>query len=190
MGNYAALAKREYTNGEYAIQALREIDILDVMRWRNDQIDVLRQSAPLTKSVQEAYYRDVVVPGFPEPRPSQILFSYLDRGHCIGYGGLTNIDWVNGRAELSFLIETGRRGNAQQYRQDFSSFLHLMRDVAFGELGLHRIFTETFDIRPEHVLVLEENGFRLEGRLREHAIVRGQRVDSLIHGCVKGDRHA
>jgi RimJ/RimL family protein N-acetyltransferase len=190
MDIYRALSTNEFANDEYTIIPIREIDILEIKRWRNEQIDILRQRVILSDQDQKEYYHKHVVPGFSAIQPKLILFSFLERHTCIGYGGLTNIDWENKRAELSFLLQTELATNVQRYRKDFSNFLHLIKRVAFAELNLHRIFTETYDIRADHVLVLEENGFTLEGRLRQHAVVRGRFVDSLIHGCLRENSHA
>jgi RimJ/RimL family protein N-acetyltransferase len=189
MGIYKALTINEFVKDEYALVPLRENDIPAITQWRNEQIDVLRQQAALTDHDQKVYYESRVVPSFTEARPGIILFSYLKHAACIGYGGLTNIDWENRRGELSFLVQTERTLDVQQYRRDFSCFLHMIKTVAFNELQFDRIVSETYDIRPEHVRILEENGFVLEGRLKQHVVIRGQGVDSLLHGCRRDSNH-
>jgi RimJ/RimL family protein N-acetyltransferase len=189
MGIYKALTINEFVKDEYALVPLREHDILAVAQWRNEQLDVLRQHAILTDHDQNIYYETRVVPSFSEAKPGIILFSYLQHSVCIGYGGLTDIDWENRRAELSFLLQTERTRDVQQYRRDFACFLHMIKTVAFDELKFDRIVAETYDIRPEHVRTLEENGFVLEGRLKQHVVIRGQLVDSLLHGCLKDTHH-
>jgi len=189
MSSYRALTTNEYCKDEYSIVPMREMDILDIKQWRNEQIDILRQNVPLTDHDQQEYYHKHVVPSFSETEPKIILFSYLKHALCIGYGGLTNIDWENKRAELSFLLQTQRCANAQQYHRDFSHFIELVKRAAFDELHFNRIFSETYDVRTDHILALEENGFVLEGRLRKHVLVRGHFVDSLIHGCLREHDH-
>jgi RimJ/RimL family protein N-acetyltransferase len=189
MGIYTALATDEFANKEYRIVPIRKLDIYEIKKWRNEQIDFLRQNTLLTDQDQSNYFERWIVPSFSETQPKMILFSYLEYNTCIGYGGLTNIDWENRRGELSFLVQTERTLDVQQYRRDFSCFLHMMKSVAFNELQFDRIVTETYDIRPEHVRILEENGFVLEGRLKEHVVIRGQRVDSLLHGCLRETHH-
>ena len=114
-----------------------------------------------------------------------MLFSFLENEQCIGYGGLTNIDWASKRVELSFLVNHQRAANNDLYLKDFSSFIDLMKKIAFDELNFNRIFTETYDLRPLHIRILEENGFKLEGRMKEHILVNGVLTDSLIHGFIK-----
>jgi len=122
-------------------------------------------------------------------QPKQLLFGYWQNDELIGYGGLTNTDWLSRRSEISFLLGTARTLDYENYAQDFSVFLGLLKRVAFAELGFNRLFTETFDIRPWHVKVLEENNFRFEGRLKQHVLIEGCYVDSLMHGCLKEYEH-
>jgi RimJ/RimL family protein N-acetyltransferase len=188
---YALLKRGEYRDGPYSLVPLRAEDMLSIGRWRNEQIAVLRQKRPLTDEDQRNYYERVVEPSFGQQHPGLLLFSYLLDNRLIGYGGLTNLDWDHRRAEISYLVETKRSGeqDVERYDRDFSTFLRLMKQIAFEDLELNRLFTETFDIRPVHVSILEKNGFKLEGRLLQHVRINGVYVDSLMHGCLKEHEH-
>ena len=183
--SYASLIDPLADADGHALVSLREADMHDIGRWRNEQMDVLRQNQPLTSDGQIRYYRDVVMPTFRETHPRMILVSYLRHTECIGYGGLTNIDWQARRAEVSFLVATSRTRDVQAYRTDFVAFLDLVKQLAFNRLQLQRLFTETYDIRPHHVAALELAGFRPEGRLRRHVLTGGALVDSLFHGFLR-----
>jgi RimJ/RimL family protein N-acetyltransferase len=149
---------------------------------------VLRQAEPLTAAQQEGYFQRVVLPLFEQEQPGQLLFSLLHKGELIAYGGLVHISWPDGRAEVSFLVEPGRATDPKTYRQDFLAHLRLLGQVAFEGLKFNRLFTETYDIRPAHVAILEEAGFRLEGRLRQHVQLKpGTFADSLMHGQLAAD---
>jgi len=139
----------------------------------------LIQDRPLTDEDQERYWNKIRA-GFKEYNPEEILFSILRDDRCIGYGGLTRINWAAQHGEVSFLLETDN----PDYEDNFSVFLKLLKIVSFNNLRFHRIFAETYDIRPECVAILERNGFQHEGRMREHARVQGKWVDALIHGCL------
>ena len=87
----------------------------------------------------------------------------------IAYGGLVHLSWPDKRAEVSFLADPARAADPETYRQDFQGApAPAGASAAFDGLKLNRLFTETYDIRPAHVAILEEAGFRLEGRLRQH----------------------
>jgi len=187
---YACLKQERYESGPLAVIPVREEDMELIRVWRNEQIRVLRQKKPLSPEDQRRYYREAVLPTFDQPQPPMLLFTYLQEDRPIGYGGLVHIDWENRRAEISFLLETARsKEDADgEYARLFSCFLGFMKQIAFEELGLNRLYTETFDIRPLHVQVLEKNGFRPEGRMRQHVRINGRFVDSLIHGCLSEEQ--
>lgn len=187
MGKYQVLQRQIFRHGSYCLLPLRQADLLSIMAWRNVQLDVLRQAKKLTADDQEKYYRRFIEPSYGHPSPSIILFSFLLDRSLIGYGGLTNIDWPSKRAEISFLLDPRRTKNEQDYEKDFSVFLNLIKVVAFRELKFNRLFAETFDIRPHHLAILEKNGFKLEGRMKEHVLIKDRYVDSLIHGCLRKD---
>ena len=173
----------------YRYVVLRHADIEALRRFRNAQLPVLRQEVPLLPEQQEHWYASEVRPTHASTTPAFLLVSILEEGRFIGYGGLTHIDWTQGRAEVSFLVDPSRAGDPVRYRQDFAAFLAFLQHWAFEELGLVRLFTETYAFRREHLSILEESGFALEGHLRGH--IRDprdpeRRVDSLIHGCNAG----
>jgi len=155
-----------------------------IRQWRNQQLDVLRQSRPITREEQERYFATHVWPVTADPQPPQVLVSYFDGELHIGYGGLVHIAWEHKRAEVSFLLDPARGG---RYRPDFATFLRLIRQLAFRQLGLRRIFTETYAIRTEHIAILEESGFEREGIMRDHVIIGGKPVHSIIHGCLDAE---
>ncbi|MCX7955043.1 MAG: GNAT family N-acetyltransferase [Bacteroidales bacterium] len=181
------LKKPELVLGPYKITPYREEDIFKIMKWRNEQIDILRQNHLLTEEEQKNYYQNFVLPTFYEEKPKQILFSYLFNNECIGYGGLTNIDWYNKRAELSFLVETKRSQINEIYSEDFTSFLKLIYQVTFNDIQLNRLFSETYEFRKFHITILEKNGFKLEGILREHVFFKNKFINSLIHSILKSE---
>ncbi|WP_164985186.1 GNAT family N-acetyltransferase [Ammoniphilus sp. CFH 90114] len=182
---YRCLSQQQFSIEPYTVVPIREEDILLIKEWRNEQMEVLRQNAKLTDEGQKRYYVEAIKPSFDHENPRLILFSYLRDNQCIGYGGLTNVDWAAKRAEISFLLDTARTHAVEQYQVDFAVFLELMKQVAFRDIGLNRLFTETFDIRPHHLAVIEKAGFCLEGRMKQHAWADSRLVDSLIHGYLK-----
>lgn len=170
---------------KYSITSIRYSDLLPIKNWRNDQMNVLRQQKPLSDEDQFNYYNQVILPSMTMDEPKILLISYLLEDVCIGYGGLTNIDWMSRRAEISFLLNTERINNSEQYQHDFSAFLNLLKKLTFEVLDFNRLFTETYDIRPLHIATLEANGFCLEGRMKQHIMIDGKYYDSLIHGFLK-----
>jgi RimJ/RimL family protein N-acetyltransferase len=185
MPAYRILHRNDYRHGRYRLLPIRSADREAIREWRNAQQDILRQSAPLTAEEQDRYFREVVAPLFEAAQPGQLLFSLLLDEELIGYGGLVHIDWAAGRAEISFLLETGRNAHIPTFQTDFAAYLHLLRQVAFEELSLQKINTEAYDVRPYLTAVLEAEGFAEEARLPRHVQVAGQLVDTVFHSCFR-----
>lgn len=179
---YLCLKNHErFEKGPYALVPIREGDMESIRKWRNAQMNILRQDHLLTKQEQKCYWQEHILPTFALEKPPILLFSFLKDDLCIGYGGLTYLNWSHLRAEVSFLMDPAFDAPIEKM---FAIFLPLLKQVAFDALGLHRLFTETYDIRPQVIEALEEAGFVFEGRLKDHVKIDGRFVDALIHGLV------
>ena len=185
MPAYRVLRLNDYRHGRYRLLPIRPDDREAIRQWRNAQLDILRQAAPLSAEAQDRYFGEVVGPLFEAEQPGQLLFSLLLDEELIGYGGLVHIDWPAARAEISFLLETGRNAHIPTFQTDFTAYLHLLRQVAFEDLSLQKINTEAYDVRPYLTAVLEAEGFAEEARLPRHVQVAGQLVDTVFHSCFR-----
>jgi len=145
-------------------------------------MDVLRQSSVITPEEQETYYHKYIWPDMRSSQPKNILLAYMENNNLIGYGGLVHIAWEHCRAEISFLLDPHLTTIRDDYFRYFSNFLCLMKILAFDDLCLKRLFTETYATREHHIQILEATGFRREGVLKHHAQIAGYPVDSVIHG--------
>jgi RimJ/RimL family protein N-acetyltransferase len=182
---YAVWPGGEAAAGRLVLRAIRREDLEPIRGWRNAQLEVLRQAAPLSPDDQQRYWDTVLSPEFERPQPRQILVAATQAGALVAYGGLVHIDWPSARAEVSFLAPAETAADLPRYSALFADFLAALQRLAFDQLGLHRLFTETYDLRPHHVAVLEAAGFAPEGRMVDHVRIGGRFVDSLLHGCVK-----
>jgi hypothetical protein len=61
------------------------------------------------------------------------------------------------------------------------TFLGLIEQLAFKELGLHKIFIYAFDLRPHLYEVLESFQYVKETVLKEHCYYQGNFIDIVIH---------
>ena len=179
MVNYICLKAQKYTIGDYSIVPLRYEDRFSIMKWRNEQIYHLRQARPLTEEDQQRYFDNVVSKLFDNPKPDQILFSYLEQGICIGYGGLVHINWIDRNGEISFIMDT--QLEAEYFQEHWGNWLSMLKKVAFNDLDLHKIYTYAFDLRPHLYTALENNGFTREATLKDHCLFQGEFKDVVIH---------
>lgn len=182
MNLYKILQKQIYTFEHYSIVPIRYEDRFDIMKWRNEQIYHLRQNEPLTAEKQNTYFNTVVSKLFDADKPEQILFSYLENEICIGYGGLVHINWIDNNAEISFIMNTDLE--KKYFDKHWGIFLQLLKEVAFDELKLHKIYTYAFDLRPHLYQVLEKNGFTKEAVLKDHCLCNDEYKDVVIHSLI------
>jgi len=185
MKAYKILERQTCEQGQYAIVPIRFEDRFKIMQWRNEQMFHLRQNKPLSKADQEHYFENVVAKLFDQKQPLQILFSFLADNECVGYGGLVHINWPDRNAEISFLMNTDlEQENFETY---WSTYLSLIKKVAFEQLQLHKIYTYSYYVRPRLYPVLKSSGFRKDAILKEHAFIEGRPVDVHID-CIMNIR--
>ncbi len=176
---YKNLSIQEKHLGEYALVPIRMNDQSLIRKWRNEQMYHLRQKEPLTEENQRMYFDTVVASLFTTEHPSQFLFSYVQTEVCIGYGGLVHIDYLKKSAELSFIMETELEET--QFAMHWSNFLKLIQPIAFQGLGLQRIFTYAYDLRPHLYPILEDHGFYRERTLPNALIEDGKSISAIVH---------
>jgi RimJ/RimL family protein N-acetyltransferase len=176
---YKCLHKQIFQLGNYQLIPIRDEDKYLILKWRNEQLYHLRQAAPLSIEAQEAYFKQTVSKLFEQEKPNQILFSYLENGICIGYGGLVHINWIDKHAEISFIINTELEKDFFEF--NWVTYLSLIEQVAFKDLNFHKIFTFGFDLRPHLYKAVEKAGFQKEATLKEHYCWEGQFIDAIIH---------
>ena len=179
MNYYKVLNRQEFVENTFSIVPIRLEDRMAIMKWRNEQLYHLRQQKPLTIEDQDNYFANIVSKLFEQEQPNQILFSFLEKGLCIGYGGLVHINWIDKNAEISFIMDTSLEST--RFHELWSVYLELIEQVAFEELKLNKIFTYAFDIRPNLYKVLKSCNYKEEARLKEHCFFEGKFIDIVYH---------
>jgi len=180
MRAYKCLHTHQFSESNYSLVPIRDEDKYDILNWRNAQIKILRQQAPLTKEQQDIYFKTTVAQLFEETNPGQLLFSFLEKGELIGYGGLVHIDWKNKSAEISFLTETSRNDSKEIFIGDWVNYLSLIKKVA-KKLNFNSIFTYAYDVRPNLYTSLEKAGFTETKRIKGGIEIDGELKDVVIH---------
>ena len=179
MNFYKVLNNQKFSISEFSIVPIRYEDRMAIMKWRNEQVYHLRQNKPLTEPDQDNYFNNVVKKLFSQEKPNHLLFSYLQDGLCIGYGGLVHINWIDKNAEISFVMNT--KLEKKNFSTNWKIFLKLIEQVAFIDLNFHKIFTYALDLRPHLYVTIEDSGFVKEAILKEHCFFNGTHKDVIIH---------
>ena len=185
MEKYSILKSKKYSLTNLELISIRKEDIEKIRKWRNEQRDILRQDKILTKKEQENYFNTMIKPTFKKKNPEMILFSFLSKNKCIGYGGLVHINWKARRGEISFLTDTKRAKSNSKLVEDFKKFLKIILNIRFKDIKLNKITTETFEFRKSIINILEEEGFKNEGILKNHSKMNGKYYDSFLHCMLK-----
>jgi RimJ/RimL family protein N-acetyltransferase len=183
MNIYRALNKQVFSSGRYSLVPIRFEDRYEIMKWRNEQIYHLRQANALTKEDQDTYFENVVAKLFDQVNPSQLLFSFLEDGVCIGYGGLVHINWIDKNAEVSFIMDTNLE--SEYFSFHWHNYLNLLQQVAFDSLKLHKTYIYAFDIRPYLYKALDEAGYFFDCKLKDHCFYNKEFKDVVIYSLIK-----
>jgi RimJ/RimL family protein N-acetyltransferase len=164
------------------LSPLEHSDLDKIRNWRNSQMKILRQTLPLTDLTQDKWYHTI---SFSDNQAIFALVEKKDGKFCLfGYCGLVNINLTSRHAELSFIVDPRRVSDETLYRQDFESALTMLCRFGFSELNLHRIYTETYAFREDHLRILESFGFQREGILRQHYFANDSFHDSIINAIL------
>ena len=182
--SYICWSENFKSNNNYSVCSLRPENIDLIRTWRNAQMSVLRQKSEITAEEQEKYFAKNIWPDYLNSNPKNILLAINFEGKMIGYGGLVHISWGDKRAEISFLVNPEIAASDILYGRCFKAFLEMIQEIAFCDLGLNRIFTETYDHRKFHISILEKLEFVKEGILKDHVCINGIIYDSIIHGKI------
>jgi len=166
---------------EVRLRQLEEEDLAQLRDWRND--DRLRHGFREYRLLNMANQRDWFS-HISRSREVEMfgieleVISKIPTRKLVGVCGLCNINWVNRAAEVSLYIVPERPGVSELA-------LELLRQKAFEEFGLRRLWAEVYDFRAVSIARLERCGYVLEGRMREHVFKQGKYHDSLIYGLLR-----
>lgn len=159
-------------------RAIEESDLPQLRDWRNDnQLRCNFREYRLLNMINQYNWLDHI-------SKSHDIEMFAIELSCnrelVGVCGLCNINWVNRTAQPSRYIAPGYQGE-----ELMPEVIKLLRQKAFEEFNLHRLWTEVYSFRTERIALLEKYGYILEGKLRKHIFKQGQYYDSLIYGLLK-----
>lgn len=149
--------------------------LLKMRDWRND--DELRsrtrEYSLLNMVNQEDWFEKV-----SRDRNNEMFAIHYKTGF-IGICGLCYIDWVSRKAEVSIYI------GDKHYQHKGIQALQLLKNKAFDEYNLRRLWAEVYAFNEYNIQLFEEGGFVYEGRLRHHVFKLGKYHDSLMYGLLR-----
>jgi len=129
---------------EVHLDALTQEDCEQARRWRNDLRAMLRTPFMLTGEMQQAFYRDIVCNRSAPHRYWAVRDGHGSAELLIGMGGLTDLQWENGLAEISLLLGP----HAPPGEGIGGAVVRLLLREGFLNMGLQTIFGECYICNP------------------------------------------
>jgi RimJ/RimL family protein N-acetyltransferase len=117
-----------------------------------------------------------------QPRKDRAYFAIEVDGELIGEAGLHRIDHFSRACELG--IGIGREFWGKGFGQDA---VRTLVEYAFEHLNMNRVGLYVLAEDPRAVGAYRKAGFVEEGRIRQHAWVRGRYEDELVMAILRED---
>ena len=112
--------------------------------WRNNNLVALRTPFALTYEQQEDFYKEVICNRLSKNR----FWAVRDNkkpGNFIAMVGLENIEWENGIAEISIIVNPELQGNGFG-----SQIINLLFEAGFNGMRLNNIYGECYECNPAY----------------------------------------
>jgi len=148
-----------------------------VLAWVNDA--ELRDAIGTVRPISMAQHRSWYA-GLQGDTRRLVMAISPGRNRLAGLVGLASIDLVYRNAELWVYL-----GSTRSRRRGFGRrAVDEMLSLAFGNLGLHRVYVNVFDFNKPAREFFKACGFREEGLLREAVFKRGKFCDKVLLGIL------
>lgn len=168
-----------------SLRAVYESDLPLFMEWRNkpEFRRYFREYRELNLQNQLDWFRNTV-----ERDRNTVMFTVLQNDEAytpIGVCGLCYINWINRFADLSLYI-----GKDGMYIDDLGlaeESCDLLLRYGFGELNLHKVWTEIYDFDAPKYSLYTGMGFHQDGLLRENYFHNNEWHDSRIMSLLRSE---
>ena len=174
---------------DLTLRAPTREDVEAVRKWRNDDgvRAGLRTPFLLTEEMQQDFYETIACNRFSPHRYWSFIAAGNREAHgtTIGtsslaaFGGLTDISWENGHAEISLIVDPRAAGKGIG-----SEAVKLILREAFNRLRLATVFGEVYHCNPAHgfwTRMMEEARTRVPGTANYVVIPRRKFWDGKLH---------
>lgn len=152
----------------------------EARKWRNNELQFLRTPYPLTVDMQDKFYDSVINNRSASHRYYAVVDNtkiFMDEpiDLFIGMVGLTNIEWENGNAEISIILDPNQRG-----KKYGAKAVDLLLEEAFNTLRLEMVWGEVYNCGNRKFwekITDKYNEYRVD--LKERKFYNGIRHDSM-----------
>lgn len=123
------------------------------------------------------WWIDFIIKAGREVPPTEAHFVIEINGELAGSVGIINV--YTHRAEIGYWLMNKHFGNGIM-----TEVVGIVSDYAFKQMGLKRVFAPILTHNKASARVLEKNGFKLEGTLRNYYFKNGKYIDALSYSKV------
>jgi len=161
---------------DISIRRVSPTDVEDIARLANDPL-----IARMTATMPYPYTREDAQKWIDEmpDEPNEHVFAICRGDEFIGVVGLVH-NPQHDRAELGYWL-----GSAYWNKGYATAAAALALEYAFKTLNIRRVYAHCYAINPGSRRVLEKNGLKPEGCLRQHAVRLGEVHDLLCFGLLR-----
>ena len=175
------MVARQFLDGDRVrLGAIREDDIGTLTSWDNDQAFLrLMMSGPAYPRPEGAQ-REWWQKRLKSTDEFHLGIRMKPDNHLIGTVSLTEIEWNHQCAWISIGI-----GDADARGRGYGGeAMRLALELAFNELGLHRLSLTVFSYNTPAITMYERLGWVREGTFREYLARDGKRHDMILYGLL------
>ena len=165
------------------LRPITENDTANIVKWRNS--DKVRghcmTKAPITEESHLKFFNEYVLTG----KYKQFIVERIEEetglvSYPIATVYLKDIDNENKRCELCIFTS-----NDVEWDEEGQSIaIKLLLEKAFGEYGMHKVFSYVYDKHSDEVELLKSAGFTVETVLKEEALNVEGVYEDLVRLCV------
>lgn len=102
---------------------------------------------------------------------------------CIGFVGVTGIDWIHRHGETFSSFKPGE-SRGKGYGTEAK---HLLLEYAFDHIGLHVLTSWVWELNKRSIGALAKQGYRPAGRLKYDGIEKGVYYDDMVFDLLRED---
>lgn len=169
------------------LRPVTEKDSANIVKWRNsDKVkNHCMTKAPITEESNLKFYRDNIATG----KYKQFIVERIEEetglaSYPIATVYLKDLDYENQRCELCIFSSDDVEWNAEGQ----SIAIKMLLEKAFGEYGMHKVYSYVFYKFNDEVELLKAAGFSVEAALKDEARNENGEYEDIIRLSIISDK--
>ncbi|GGA86906.1 N-acetyltransferase [Ornithinibacillus halotolerans] len=168
------------SNERIMLRELVESDWIDVHKYASQEIVSQYQAWGPNSTEQSIAYVDQAIKDAKEQPRLRFVFAVIHNNRLVGASELNIRDVTNKVGEVSYIIHPAYWGKG--FATEVAT---LLVDFGFTKLQLHRIYATCDPRNTGSIQVLKKTGMTLEGRIREHMLIKDGWRDSFLYSILE-----